>query len=203
MKSLNSFSVLGVVLTLIFFLFAGLECKDSENDPPEPVEPEPEKCGEKVSDRKWFVDFTTEGLKEISTFDETNRVATFSFSAQGQEDVCPYEHVKVKIQIIGYTGANFTRYGFNVDILYGIFFSYKLTSEHFTITHDANYTYFDAVADFGLSPSAGDGPGWYSPFLDIHIINKEDIDDAVYDFEHAIYMIKIDWEHRKYKEPES
>jgi len=78
-----------------------------------------------------------------------------------------------------------------------------MNSDNFTVSHDANYTYFDAVADFGIKPSAGDDPGWYHPFIDVIITMRDDIDEAIYDFEHAIYMIKIDWEHYKYKEPDA
>lgn len=186
----------------MFFLFSGLECNDSENDPPvDPVEPE--KCGEKVVDRKWHQEFTTDQLKEISTWDAEKKIATFSFSSPGQENVCPHEHVKVKIQVIGYNDAYLGHYVFAAEILYGIFFSYQLGQEHWTKTSDENYLYYTAIADFGIKPSAGDGLGRYTPFINLHITQREDIDAAIYDFEHAVYLIKIDWEHYKYMEPET
>jgi len=202
MKLTASITLLSIACIFVFLLFSGLECNDTNNEPKPDDPPEPEKCGEKVVDRKWIQDFTTEGLNEICSFNEEEKIANFGFSAPSQQNVCPHEHVKVKIQVIGYNGAHYSHYRFGVDILFGILFSYKLGNEHFAVSHDANYVYFDAVADFSVKPSAGDNPGWYAPFIDIHVSQRDNVDDAIYDFEHAIYMIKIDWEHFEYKEPE-
>ena len=196
MKKLILHSITGVACILAFFLFSATTC----NDKGSLGNPEPEKCGEKIVDRKWFEDFNAEDLLQRCTYDPETRVSIFGFSAPSQENVCPHEHLNITLEIITCKEPD-PFIGARADIMYGILFNYPVEKEIWTKTSDANYNYIKATINFGIKGSFGDDPGWYSIFVDIVVQNSNSCDFAAERFINNIYMIKIEWEHYEYKEP--
>jgi len=192
----------GFACIIAFFLFSGLECNNEEDPKPDDPPPEPEKCGEKIVDRKWFESFNAEDLKQRCTFNQENGVSTFSFSAPSQENICPHEHLNITLEIIFFKSIEINRFASSADIMYGIFFNYPVQKENWKYSSDANYQYLKANVNFGIKGSFGDDPGWYRTFLDIFIIGTNGCEDGAKYFIDNVYMIKIGWEHYKYKEPE-
>ena len=198
MKKSILYSITGVACILAFFLFSGLECNDS-GDPPG-ITPEPEKCGTKMVDRKWFESFNAEDLQQQCTFNQETAVSTFSFSAPSQENVCPHEHLNITIEIIFHKSLEINRFAAGADIMYGILFNYPVQEESWKYSSDANYQYLKANVNFGIKGSFGDDPGWYRIFLDIFIIGTAGCEDGAKYFIDNVYMIKIGWEHYEYKD---
>lgn len=197
MKLTASSTILCIVCLFTFILFSGLECNDS-GDPPD-ITPEPEKCGQKIVDRKWFEDFSTEDLKQRCTFNQENGISTFSFSAPSQENVCPHKHLNITIEIIFQKSLDIYHFAASADIMYGILFNYPVVEEVWKYSSDSNYQYLKATVNFGIKGSFGDDPGWYRIFLDIFIMGTDGCEDGAKQFIDNVYMIKINWEHNQYK----
>ena len=196
MKNFISFSIAATTCLFVLFLFTGTECNDSGAL----GNPEPEKCGTKIVDRKWFESFNAEDLKQQCTFNQENGVSTYSFSAPSQENICPHEHLNITFEIVFHKSLDINRFALGADIMYGILFNYPVQEESWKYSTDANYQYLKANVNFGIKGSFGDDPGWYRIFLDLFIIGSGGCDNGTVLFIDNVYMIKIGWEHYEYKD---
>lgn len=154
MKKLNSFPLLAIFCSITFLLFTGVECNDDDPIIPPPTDDE---CGEIVTSEFLYANLNNFALPAYYHIEGDKAVYTFTVTTL--EDVCPLKHAEVTIE---FAFLNTHDYGLAIvsEVLYGIFYSYKIPYSSWIFTHDNDMGYGNVTVDFGLKPSFGTDPGW-------------------------------------------
>jgi hypothetical protein len=194
-KILSNFgmAMLGFVIIL---LFCRVECNSSD-DPTTQLPEDPEKCGPKVVNSKWWMDQVQLNPESHYSHHEDGW-AIYSYNpGASYSNVCTHKHITGYFKI-GIYSEFMAKVKVNAEIVYGILFTYPITEWH----SDEQIITWEKKADFnfGIKGSFGEGPGWYFPTLTVLVEYQGDVELTHAFFRQAITEIAIYSECYKYKE---